>query len=114
VRNEPQRLAPELIERILIRLGLSARPEPTFGGLRLVYAAWCRNVPFDNVRKLIHLHRHDPRPLPGDDPRDFFGLRNDQWIVRWRPFHKWDGMDCRIDTLDVPASAFCERALPSA
>jgi N-hydroxyarylamine O-acetyltransferase len=29
-------------------------------------------VPFDNVRKLLHLHAGDPGPLPGDDAVDFF------------------------------------------
>ena len=66
-------LAPDLIERVLTRLGLRARPDPTsLGGLAQVYGAWCREVPFDNVRKLIHLRRGGTGPLPGDEPRDFF------------------------------------------
>ena len=65
-------LAPELLERVLCKLGLSACPAPTLEGLRTLYAAWCRKVPFDNIRKLIHMHTRDPGPLPGDDPTDFF------------------------------------------
>lgn len=60
-----------LVERILEKLGCEA-PEPTVEGLGRVYAAWCRRVPFDNVRKLIHVRAGDPAPLPGDTPEDFF------------------------------------------
>jgi N-hydroxyarylamine O-acetyltransferase len=55
-----------------MKLGLSAHPAPTFGGLQTLYAAWCRKVPFDNVRKLIHLRRQDSSPLPGNNVGDFF------------------------------------------
>lgn len=65
-------LAPALVERIVERLGLSTLPPPTLTGLHILYAAWCRHVPFDNVRKLIHLYHRDPRPLPGDDATEFF------------------------------------------
>ena len=67
-----EELSLNLLERVLTRLGLSNRPAPTLDGLRTLYAAWCRNVPFDNVRKLIHVHHHDSGPLPGDDATDFF------------------------------------------
>jgi N-hydroxyarylamine O-acetyltransferase len=70
--NSVQRLPEELIETVLAKLGLSGRPEPTLQGLAAVYAAWCRRVPFDNIRKLIHLRRGDPGPLPGDSALDFF------------------------------------------
>ena len=65
-------LSMDVPERVLSRLGLAARPAPTLDGLQTLYAAWCRKVPFDNVRKLIHLHSHAPGPLPGDDATDFF------------------------------------------
>ena len=64
-------LSMELLEQVLSRLGLADRPAPTLDGLQTLYAAWCRKVPFDNVRKLIHLHSHAPGPLPGDDPSEF-------------------------------------------
>jgi N-hydroxyarylamine O-acetyltransferase len=70
--NSVQRLPEELIEAVLAKLGLSGRPEPTLQGLAAVYAAWCRRVPFDNIRKLIHLRRGDPGPLRGDSALDFF------------------------------------------
>jgi N-hydroxyarylamine O-acetyltransferase len=65
-------LSMDVLEQVLSRLGLADRPAPTLDGLQTLYAAWCRNVPFDNVRKLIHVHHHDPGPLPGDDATDFF------------------------------------------
>jgi arylamine N-acetyltransferase len=65
-------LSMDVLERVLSRLGLADRPAPTLDGLHTLYAAWCRKVPFDNVRKLIHVHHHDPGRLPGDDATDFF------------------------------------------
>jgi N-hydroxyarylamine O-acetyltransferase len=64
-------LSMDLLEQVLSRLGLSNRPAPTLDGLQTLYAMWCRKVPFDNVRKLIHLHSHASGPLPGDDPAEF-------------------------------------------
>ncbi len=69
-------LRPALTERVLEKLGLQQRPEPTLRGLHALYGAWCRHVPFDNVRKLMNLHSRQPGPLPGDDPEDFF----DAWL----------------------------------
>lgn len=74
--NSVQRLPEELIEAVLAKLGLSGRPQPTLQGLAAVYAAWCRRVPFDNIRKMIHIRRGDPAPLPGDSALDFF----EHWI----------------------------------
>lgn len=65
-------LSPPLRERVLVGLGLSEPPELTPAGLKTLYAAWCRKVPFDNVRKLIHVRHQEPGPLPGDDATDFF------------------------------------------
>lgn len=65
-------LAPALIERILQKLGFTQAPPPSFEGLARLYAAWCQRVPFDNLRKLIHLRRGEPGPLPGSDASDFF------------------------------------------
>lgn len=65
-------LEPSLVDQVLQRLELSARPEPDLDGLKSLYDAWCRRVPFDNVRKLIALSAEAPGRLPGDDPADFF------------------------------------------
>ena len=65
-------LSEDLLDRVVERLGLARRPDPDLDGLAAVYAAWAREVPFDNLRKLIHLANGDPGPLPGGDARDFF------------------------------------------
>jgi N-hydroxyarylamine O-acetyltransferase len=65
-------LPPELVEQILARLGFPRRPEPTFENLRRIYGAWCQNVPFDNVRKLIHISTGNAGPFPGSTAVDFF------------------------------------------
>ncbi len=57
---------------MLAKLGFAAAPAVDRAGLAALYAAWCRSVPFDNVRKLIHLRARDPSPLPGDTPEEFF------------------------------------------
>jgi len=64
-------LSPALQERILEKLGYVHSPEPTLESLRAIYAAWCRSVPFDNVRKLIHVRAGNPGPLQGSTPEDF-------------------------------------------
>jgi arylamine N-acetyltransferase len=192
-------LSMDLLERVLMRLGLSCRPAPTLDGLQTLYALWCRKVPFDNVRKLIHLHNHAPGPLPGDDATGFFEAwlaygtggtcwagngalhallvslgftacrgvgtmlvapdlppnhgtvlvtcdetlyvvdasilhseplrleeytvtgvehpawgvqcrkRDGHWYIQWRPLHAPDGLDCRIDHLQVTQEIFRER-----
>jgi len=195
---QTEKLSMDLLEQVLSRLGLSDRPAPTLDGLQTLYAAWCRKVPFDNVRKLIHLHSHTPGPLPGDAPAEFlaawltygtggtcwagngalhavlvslgFGAargigtmlaapeappnhgtvlvtceetcyvvdasilhstplplhestptgvahpawgvqcrkRDGAWSIRWRPLHRPDGMDCRLEQMQVTREAFRE------
>ena len=82
-----EELSIDLLERVLAKLGLSSRPAPTLDGLQTLYAAWCRKVPFDNVRKLIHIHNHDPGPLPGDDATDFF----EAWLTYGTGATCWAG-----------------------
>ncbi|HWB03418.1 MAG TPA: arylamine N-acetyltransferase [Verrucomicrobiales bacterium] len=65
-------LSENMIESILTRLGLGSRPEPTLASLRRIYSLWGRRVPFDNVRKLIHVRSGAEGPLPGNTPSDFF------------------------------------------
>jgi N-hydroxyarylamine O-acetyltransferase len=61
----------ETAERVLERLGFAARPPNTLEGLNALYGAWCRGVPFDNVRKRIALLTRDPAPLPGAYAEEF-------------------------------------------
>jgi len=69
---EDGRISSTLAERVLAKLGFAHAPANDRAGLAGLYAAWCRSVPFDNARKLIHLRANDPAPLPGDTPEDFF------------------------------------------
>ena len=85
--SKAEALSIDLLERVLTKLGLSERPAPTLDGLQTLYAAWCRKVPFDNVRKLIHIHNHDPGPLPGDDATDFF----EAWLTYGTGATCWAG-----------------------
>jgi arylamine N-acetyltransferase len=66
------RLDAGLVDLVLDRLGLGGRPALDVEGLRALYAAWCRRVPFDNLRKRIHVAAGAPGALPGDTPEDFF------------------------------------------
>ncbi len=68
-------LSPGLLRRIVERLGLSGAPGVDHEGLRALYAGWCLNVPFDNVRKFIALRTPDAE-LPGRDAGEFF----EQWL----------------------------------
>jgi len=61
-----------LLERILAGLGFDERPTPSSESLRALYSSWCQKVPFDNVRKLIHVRSNSPGLLPGSTPTDFF------------------------------------------
>lgn len=67
-----------LLTRVLGRLALGPAPSPTLAGLTQTYAAWSRSVPFDNIRKLIHIAGEAPGPLAGDNPAEFF----EAWL-RW-------------------------------
>lgn len=95
-------LSPDRVDRILEKLGLS-RPDPDLTGLRRLYAAWCRSVPFDNVRKLIHLRGQRPGALPGDTPDDFF----DAWLAHGTGGTCWAGngaLHALLEALHFPAT----------
>ncbi len=192
-------LSPTIAEQVVERLGFRSFPAPNLSSLRLLYDAWCRRVPFDNIRKLIALRGQHSGPLPGDDPTDFFsawlrygtggtcwaahgalhallitlgfnsmrgvatmlvapnippnhgtltvvldeerylldasmlhgeplrlrptepaeighpawGIRSTfeqgQWLLHWRPLHRTEGVDCRIDALETDADDFQRR-----
>ena len=61
-------------DAVLARLGLDDVPSTDPDGLTALDLAWCRSVPFDNVRKRIALEADRNGPLPGLDPRDFFAV----------------------------------------
>ncbi|MCZ2150172.1 MAG: arylamine N-acetyltransferase [Bryobacterales bacterium] len=82
-----------LRDRILRRLGLNNTPPTTSEGLRLVYNAWSRRVPFDNVRKLLALRTGSP--LPGRDATDFFGA----WLETGAGGTCWPGSNALYELL---------------
>ena len=65
-------LGAELRDRVIERLGFSSAPSPDFDGLKALYGAWCANVPFDNLGKMIALRAGDDLPLPGMSAVEFF------------------------------------------
>lgn len=67
----PDVLRDALCDALCARLGVRSKP-PGDAELALVYAAWCRQIPFDNVRKLIALREQHAPPLPGAHAVDFF------------------------------------------
>ncbi len=85
----------ELVERVLERLGLSSLPELSLAGLSDLYGAWCRRVPFDNIRKLIHVRASDPATLPGDTPNEFF----EAWLAHGTGATCWAANGALCDLL---------------
>jgi N-hydroxyarylamine O-acetyltransferase len=81
------RLPAGLVERVLEKLGFASAPDPDRTGLGRLYEAWCRDVPFDNVRKMIWLREEIPGPLPGDDAQDFF----EAWLAHGTGGTCWAG-----------------------
>ena len=61
-----------LQQLVLRRLGLECPPSASIEGLRAIYRAWCAEVPFDSVRKMIALRTTSRLPLPGGDAVAFF------------------------------------------
>ena len=82
-----RKLPPKLRERVLAKLGFAGTPAPTFENLGAIYAAWCRGVPFDNVRKLIHVRAANPGPLPGRTAEDFL----EAWLKHGTGGTCWSG-----------------------
>jgi len=64
------RLPDTLVGDVLERLDLRA-PTTDLVGLTAMYAAWCREVPWDNVQKRITVAERRP-VLAGADPDEFF------------------------------------------
>jgi len=76
-----------LLDQVLERLGFATRPGADLEGLRQLYGAWCRKVPFDNSRKLIAVRSGIGGPLPGDAPVDFF----EAWLTHGAGGTCWAG-----------------------
>ena len=71
-------LSPELLERVLAKLGLNERPSLDLVGLNALYVAYWVNVPgIDTIRKRIWFAGEQTGPLPGGDPGDYF----EHWLA---------------------------------
>ena len=71
-QNGSSGLSDNLLARVLGRLGFSNSPSVDINGLRALYAAWCRSVPFDNVSKMLALREPGGGALPGGHAEEFF------------------------------------------
>jgi N-hydroxyarylamine O-acetyltransferase len=89
-------MRPESVVAVVARLGVE-RPSLDLDGLRSVYGAWCRSVPFDNTRKLIHLGEGLDGPLPGSTAEDFF----DAWLRLGTGGTCWAGNGALHDLLEA-------------
>lgn len=92
-----------LVERVLEKLGFHQRPEISLSGLTALYSAWGHHIPFDNVRKMIHIRTGNPAPLPGSDPVDYF----EAWLAHGTGGTCWAGagpLHAFLSTLGYPAA----------
>ena len=80
-------MPPSMVEQVLQKLGMDAFPSVDRASLAAVYGAWCRRVPFDNIRKRIALSEASAGPLPGDTPEDFFSA----WVTHGTGGTCWSG-----------------------
>jgi len=58
--------------RVLDKLNLSCVPTQDLDNFTVLYRAWCRNVPFDNVETLLKLAVLGPGHLPALNAEEFF------------------------------------------
>jgi N-hydroxyarylamine O-acetyltransferase len=103
-------LQPGMVDAVLSRLGVD-RPAPDLAGLRMVYAAWCGAVPFDNSRKMIHVTEARPGPLPGSTAEDFFA----GWLAYGTGGTCWAGngaLQALLDALGFEATRVLATMLP--
>jgi N-hydroxyarylamine O-acetyltransferase len=76
-----------LVGRVLERLEIPANPAVDLATLEAVFAAWCQRIPFDNVRKIIHVQSGDSSPLPGGEAAEFF----ESWLDHGTGGTCWTG-----------------------
>lgn len=84
--SSPDCLPERLLNRVLEKLAID-RQTPSLESLFSLYRAWSAGVPFDNVRKLIHLRSGDDRPLPGGKAEDFL----ESWLSHGTGGTCWTG-----------------------
>jgi N-hydroxyarylamine O-acetyltransferase len=70
-------ISANLLERVLLELGLRNRPAADLAGLQEIYAAYSWHIPHDNVQKRIWLVGDRSNQVTGGDPSEFF----ENWLV---------------------------------
>lgn len=70
-------LSPDLLERVLLKLGLTDQPRLDLTGLNRLFAAYQEGVPFDNIQKRIWFAGDRSKPVTGGDPTEFF----EHWLT---------------------------------
>ncbi len=71
-------LSPDLLERVLAKLGLSDHPPPDRDGLNALFAAFCgKAAAVDNILKRIWLTGNRTTPLTGGYPTEYF----ENWLA---------------------------------
>ena len=70
-------LSPELVERVLSKLGLTDRPTLDLAGLNTLYAAFSGNVANDNIQKRIWFAGDHTTHVTGGNPTEFF----ENWLA---------------------------------
>ena len=70
-------LSPDLVARVLLKLGLGDRPTRDLAGLNSLYAAFSGSVSNDNIQKRIWFAGDRTTPVPGGDPGEFF----ENWLA---------------------------------
>ncbi|WP_159090741.1 arylamine N-acetyltransferase [Aquimarina aquimarini] len=84
---------PEIGLRVLKKLELSEKIEPTLENLQMIYLQWCRNVPFDNFWKRLHLNNNRFSEQKQINANVFFdiwlthGLGGTCWVTSNALFH---------------------------
>lgn len=74
--NSPT-LSPDLVERVLTKLGFTDRLSLDLSSLNALYAAFSGKVSNDNIQKRIWLAGDRMTPLTGGDPTEFF----ENWLA---------------------------------
>ncbi len=100
--NSDPMLSPELIERVLAKLGLTDRPTLDLAGLNALYAACCGRFSFDNIQKRIWIAGDQTTPLTGGDPTEFF----ENWLTHGTGGTCWPvsgGMAAMVQSLGFDA-----------
>ena len=70
-------ISPDLLERLLARLGFRERPELDLVGLNSLYAVFSGNLSNDNVQKRIWFGGDRRTPVTGGDPAEFL----ENWLA---------------------------------